>query len=97
MIFPDCCFGNYIGRKINKNKCSDTLSFTKIIYAFTEVLRICTLIVKELYMLIIKIHKKTNIAKKLFKVLYYSHYLIDNIFTSIDLTWLHSLVRKLRT
>ena len=38
-IFPDCCFDNYSISKINQNKCSDTVSFTKIIYALTEVLK----------------------------------------------------------
>ena len=34
-------------------------------------------------------------SKKTFKD--YNHYLIDNIFTSVDLTWVRSLGRKLRT
>ena len=48
---------------------------------------------KEIYFLIIKSHKNTHIPKT-FKVTgVYNHYLIYKIITSLDQTWLHSLVR----
>ena len=40
-------------------------------------------------------YKKKKKKKK--KKKDYNHCLIDNIFTSLDLTWVRSLVRKLRT
>ena len=46
--------------QLRYNKCSDTLSFTKIIHALVEVLKnLDTLTVKEVFMFIINIHKKT--------------------------------------
>ena len=38
---------------------------------------------------------KIQIYQKGLKQLDYNHYLINNITTSLDLTWLRSLVRKL--
>ena len=63
--FPDFCFDNYVARKINYNTCSDTLSFTKIIYALNEVLKNLHTYCEKIYELIIKI----QIYKKKFKVI----------------------------
>ena len=52
---------NHIVRKINQNKSSDTLSFTKIIYGLTEVLKkLHTHCGRNIH----AYHKNTNIQTK---------------------------------
>ena len=60
--FPRLLFDNYIVRKINQNKCSDTKFHENNLCSHSGS-KESALTVKKLYMLIIKINKNTNIQK----------------------------------
>ena len=60
--FPDCCFDSCIVSKIIEYKCSDIPNLTEVLK------NLHTHVVKEKYMLIIKIHK-ISIYQKTFKVM----------------------------
>ena len=63
LIFTDSCFDNYIVHKSNQNKCSNILSFTKMISALTEVLNnVHTHCERNIH----AYHKNTNIYQQTF-------------------------------